>query len=84
MVHPPVAALDPFRKLAIFFRKCEPSANVLEDRYFKIKDRVENYLSDELKSGKMSLAAAQRGIASDWTQYLEPDRHATDGSGKIL
>jgi hypothetical protein len=32
---------------------------------------VENYLADEVKSGKMSLAVAQRGIASDWTQYLD-------------
>lgn len=51
--------------------ECGPSAVALDERYFKIKDRVENYLTDEVKSGRMSLAAAQRGIASDWTQYLD-------------
>lgn len=48
-----------------------PSADAPEDRYSKIKDRVENYLADEVKSGRMSLAAAHRGIAPDWTQYLD-------------
>jgi hypothetical protein len=33
----------------------------------------ENYLADEAKSGRMPLAAAQRGIASDWTQYLDAE-----------
>jgi hypothetical protein len=51
--------------------ECGPSAVALDERYFKIKDRVENYLADEVKTGRMSLAAAQRGIASDWTQYLD-------------
>jgi hypothetical protein len=51
--------------------ECGPSAVALNERYFKIKDRVENYLADEVKSGRMSLAVAQRGIASDWTQYLD-------------
>jgi hypothetical protein len=32
---------------------------------------VENYLADKVKSGKMYLDAAQRGIASDWMQYLD-------------
>ncbi len=51
--------------------ECGPSAVALDVRYFKIKDRVEDYLADKVKSGNMSLAAAQRGIASDWTQYLD-------------
>ena len=50
--------------------ECGPPGVALEDRHFKVKDRVENYLADEVKSGKMSLEAAQRGIAFDWTQYL--------------
>jgi len=50
--------------------ECGPDATVLDSRYFKIKDRVENYLADEVKAGRMPLDAAQRGIASDWTQYL--------------
>ncbi|MGA7523746.1 MAG: hypothetical protein WBW84_14945 [Acidobacteriaceae bacterium] len=51
--------------------ECGPSTVALDERYFEIKDRVENYLADEVKAGRMSLAAAQRGIASDWTQYLD-------------
>ena len=42
----------------------------LDERYFKAKDRVENYLAGEVKAGRRSLDDAQRGIASDWTQYL--------------
>lgn len=51
--------------------QCGPDGTTLKNRYFKLKDRVENYLTDEVKSGRMPLDAAQRGIASDWTQYLE-------------
>jgi hypothetical protein len=50
--------------------ECGPTSTVLENRYFKIKDRVENYLADEVKAGRMPLDTAQRGIASDWTQFL--------------
>jgi hypothetical protein len=42
----------------------------LNERYFKVKDQIENYLADSVKSGRMPLDAAQRGIASDWTQYI--------------
>ncbi len=34
------------------------------------KDKVENYLKAQVCSGKLSLADAQKGIATDWTQYL--------------
>jgi hypothetical protein len=34
------------------------------------KDRVENFLKAQICNGSMSLADAQRGIATDWTQYL--------------
>jgi hypothetical protein len=50
--------------------QCGPDGVPLDERYFKAKDRVENYLADEVKAGRMSLHDAQRGIASDWTQYL--------------
>jgi len=60
--------------------QCGPNATVLEHRYFKIKDRVENYLADEVKAGRVSLDAAQRGIASDWTQFLpEANRYCAAG-----
>ena len=52
--------------------QCGPDAVTLNARYFKQKDRVENYLAQEVKSGRIALGSAQRGIASDWTQYL-PD-----------
>lgn len=50
--------------------ECGPDTATLHDRYFKVKDRVENYLSDEVRAGRMPLAAAQQGIATDWTKYL--------------
>lgn len=50
--------------------ECGPSGAVLEDRYFKIKDRVEEFLAEEVKAGRIPLEAAQRGIATDWTQYV--------------
>ena len=34
------------------------------------KDKIENYLKAQVCRGNMTLADAQRGIASDWTQYL--------------
>jgi hypothetical protein len=60
--------------------QCGPSRTVLKDRYFKVKDRVENYLADEVKAGKMPLGEAQRGIAADWTQYLDAaNRYCASG-----
>lgn len=45
--------------------ECGPLAVALDERYFKIKDGAENYRADEVKSGRMPLEAAPRGIASD-------------------
>lgn len=60
--------------------ECGPDAVTLNNRYFKIKDHVENYLSDEVKAGRMSLDVAQQGIASDWTQYLaDAERYCASG-----
>lgn len=50
--------------------ECGPNGVTLNQRYFKQKDHVENYLAEEVKAGQMSLADAQKGIAKDWTQYL--------------
>jgi hypothetical protein len=50
--------------------QCGPDDVTLKQRYFKQKDMVENYLAEEVKAGRMPLDAAQRGIASDWAQYL--------------
>jgi hypothetical protein len=60
--------------------ECGPDGAALDDRYFKIKDRVENYLADEVKAGRIPLEEAQRGIASDWTQYLDrANRYCASG-----
>ncbi|HKW17336.1 MAG TPA: HNH endonuclease signature motif containing protein [Terriglobales bacterium] len=50
--------------------QCGPDGAALDDRYFKEKDKVEYYLGRQVRAGTMSLSAAQRGIANDWTQYL--------------
>jgi len=50
--------------------QCGPARVALPDRYFKEKDTVENYLAKQVRDGKMDLSSAQKGIAEDWTQYL--------------
>jgi hypothetical protein len=50
--------------------QCGPDAVTLNQRYFKEKDHVENYLAYQVKAGQIPLPEAQRGIAHDWTQYL--------------
>ena len=62
--------------------ECGPNATVLENRYFKVKDRVENYLADEVRAGRMPLSVAQRGIAADWTQYLAEANRYCDSGGR--
>lgn len=60
--------------------ECGPADTVLRKRYFKIKDHVENYLADEVRAGRMPLREAQRGIAEDWTRYLdEANRYCQHG-----
>jgi hypothetical protein len=49
--------------------ECGPDAVTLNERYFKQKDHVENYLAEEVKAGRMPLREAQRGIAANWAQY---------------
>src|SRR5690348_2767797 len=62
--------------------ECGPDAVTLHERYFKVKDRVENYLADEVKAGRMPLATAQRGIAEDWTQYLAAANRYCESGGR--
>jgi hypothetical protein len=50
--------------------QCGPPGVPLAQRYFKQKDIVENYLAWRVRHGEMNLGQAQRGIATDWTQYL--------------
>lgn len=50
--------------------QCGPDNAALQERYFKQKDKVENYLNDAVRKGSLPLADVQRGIAQDWTQYV--------------
>ncbi len=50
--------------------QCGPNKTTLNNRFFKQKDAVENYLNWMVVGGCMTLQDAQKGIASDWTQYL--------------
>jgi hypothetical protein len=59
--------------------QCGPSRVALEERFFKRKDTVENYLAKQVRDGSMSLADAQEGIAKDWTQYLNDAETACPG-----
>ena len=56
--------------------QCGPSGVSLEQRFFKIKDIVENFLAMQVRAGRINLIDAQRGIATDWTQFLEEARQA--------
>ncbi|HEY2843919.1 MAG TPA: HNH endonuclease signature motif containing protein, partial [Bryobacteraceae bacterium] len=49
--------------------QCGPDSAALNDRFFKQKDLVENYLTTQVKNGSMDLAEAQEAIAKDWTQF---------------
>ena len=50
--------------------QCGPDGAALSERFFKRKDAVENFLAKQVREGKMSLGDAQKGIATDWTQFL--------------
>jgi len=54
--------------------QCGPKDVKLANRDFKIKDGVENYLAAQVKAGAISLEDAQRGISTDWTQYIDQAR----------
>lgn len=59
--------------------QCGPDGVSLSERYFKQKDMVENYLAKQVKEGKMDLGVAQKGIATDWTQYLADAKRCAVG-----
>lgn len=50
--------------------QCGPEGVSLNDRYFKQKDLVENYLAAQVKAGNMDLETARHRIATDWTPFL--------------
>ena len=49
--------------------QCGPKGAKGENRLFKQKDQVENWLAQMIRDGTMSKKEAQQGIADDWTQY---------------
>jgi hypothetical protein len=51
--------------------QCGPARVKLDNRFFKEKDLVENYLAAQVRAGTMKLADVQTGIAKNWTQYLK-------------
>jgi hypothetical protein len=59
--------------------QCGPNGVGLHERYFKLKDMVENYLTAMVKAGRMDLDEARKGIATDWTQYLEAAQRVCRG-----
>ena len=56
------------------WRQCGPSGVALPQRFFKETDTVENFLAMQVRAGRMDLMDAQRGTATDWTQFLEVAR----------
>lgn len=56
--------------------QCGPSGVALPQRFFKEKDTVENFLAMQVREGRMDLSEAQKGIATDWTQFLNQARLA--------
>ncbi len=61
--------------------ECGPDGVALNSRDFKRKDRVESYLAEQVRAGRMPLATAQRGIAEDWTQFLPAADRFCTGEG---
>jgi hypothetical protein len=56
--------------------QCGPSGVSLPQRFFKEKDTVENFLAMQVREGRMDLSETQKGIATDWTQFLDQARRA--------
>jgi hypothetical protein len=56
--------------------QCGPSEVSLPQRFFKLKDIVEDFLAMQVRAGRMNLPDAQRGLATDWTQFLEEAKRA--------
>src|SRR5262249_52975786 len=59
--------------------ECGPPGVAPSERFFKQKDKVEDYLAAEVRAGRMDLAEAQKGIATDWTQFLEAAKRKCPG-----
>jgi hypothetical protein len=51
--------------------QCGPNGVELRERYFKLKDMVEDHLAEFVRHGRVDLGEMQKRIAEDWTQFLE-------------
>ena len=60
--------------------QCGPDNVGLDDRNFKRKDLVEDFLGREVREGRLSMADAQKGIVEDWTQFLDKAKDACTGA----
>lgn len=61
--------------------QCGPAGVSLNNRYFKQKDMVENYLTAQVKSGAMDLETARHQIATNWTPFLaKAKKHCASNS----
>jgi hypothetical protein len=63
--------------------QCGPKGVSLDDRFFKQKDKVEDFLHGMVKTGKMDLKAAQDGISTDWTKFLKDAEEACKSGCKF-
>jgi len=61
--------------------QCGPAGATLSKRFFKQKDTVENFLARQVRDGKIDLKEAQKGIATDWTQFLQSAQDACGAGG---
>jgi hypothetical protein len=59
--------------------QCGPARVSLNNRFFKQKDTVENYLAWLVKNDRIDLDEAQQGIATDWTQFIDQAKRACPG-----
>ena len=60
--------------------QCGPPEAELNERYFKQKDLVEDFLAAMVKANKADLDQARKCIATDWTQFLEQARQVCHGT----
>src|SRR5262249_28321675 len=51
--------------------QCGPSGVELRERFFKLKDMVEDHLAEFVRHGRVDLEDVQKRISADWTQFLE-------------
>jgi hypothetical protein len=64
--------------------QCGPDGVTLKERFFKQKDKVEDWLAAMVRNQKMGLDEARKNIASDWTQFLNKAQAACNADGQCV